>query len=227
MFNSIILSCEHAGNSVPENFKYLFDEDPGVLETHRGWDAGAWELAQFLASQLNAPLHGCDTTRLLIEANRSLDNPQLFSQYSLKLSNYEREKLIETIYHPYRSKIKEFLNIASKPVLHLSIHSFTPIWNNVERQVDVGILFDPDQPLEQTYSLRLKENLEAYLPEMKIKLNEPYKGTDDGFTTELRKQFAANQYAGIELEINQKYASDFSSIRNEIVRAIQAIGIRD
>jgi predicted N-formylglutamate amidohydrolase len=221
MFTSVILSCEHAGNIVPENYRYLFDQEPEMLNTHRGWDLGAWELAQFLAKQLNVPLFGCHTTRLLIEANRSLDNPQLFSEYSSKLSGLEKDKLIKTIYHPYRNKIKALLDTATKPVLHLSIHSFTPIWKGVERPVDIGILYDPDQSLESSFSLQLKEALETYLPNNKIKLNEPYKGTDDGFTTELRKQFLTNQYAGIELEVNQKYASDLPSIQLEILKAIQ------
>jgi predicted N-formylglutamate amidohydrolase len=223
MFKSVILSCEHAGNIIPEHYKYLFDQEPEVLETHKGLDPGAWKLAQFLATQLNVPLYGCHTTRLLIEANRSLDNPQLFSFYSSKLSSLEKEKLIETIYDPYRNKVREFLNTAAKPILHLSIHTFTPIWNGVERPVDIGILFDPDQELEQKFGIQLKSTLEIHLTNKKIKLNEPYKGTDDGFTTELRKHFPENQYAGIELEVNQKYATDLSAIQNEILIAIQAI----
>lgn len=223
MFNSVILSCEHAGNLVPDQYQYLFDKEPEVLNTHWGWDPGAWELAQFLATQLSVPLYGCSTTRLLIEANRSLENPQLFSKYSSNLSNTEKEKLIETIYHPYRNQVREFLIAAMKPILHLSIHTFTPIWNGIERQVDIGILFDPDQPLEKKNCDQFKEILEIYLPDKKIKLNEPYKGTDDGFTTELRKQIPNNQYAGIELEINQKYAADLSTIQNEILKTIKII----
>ncbi|MBL7870655.1 MAG: N-formylglutamate amidohydrolase [Cyclobacteriaceae bacterium] len=223
MFNSVILSCEHAGNMVPDHYQYLFDQNPEVLKTHWGWDLGAWNLAQFLSTQLNVPLYGCHTTRLLIEANRSLDNSQLFSDYSSKLSNAEKAKLIEIIYHPYRIQVREFLNTAPKSVLHLSIHSFTPIWNGVERPVDIGILYDPDQTLEHTFSLHLKEALETCLPGMKIKLNEPYKGTDDGFTTELRKQFALNQYAGIELEVSQKYTTDLSTIQDKILASIQTV----
>jgi predicted N-formylglutamate amidohydrolase len=227
MFKSVILSCEHAGNLVPEKYTYLFDQQPEVLNTHRGWDPGAWELAQFLSKQLNLPLFGCHTTRLLIEANRSLDNPQLFSEYSSKLSESEKEKLIKNIYHPYRNQIKDLLSGAIKPILHLSIHSFTPVWNGVERPVDVGILYDPKQSLEHAFSLRLKEALETHLPNKKIKLNEPYKGTDDGFTTELRKQFPSSHYAGIEIEVNQKYARDIPSIQHKIFKAIQTIGILD
>jgi predicted N-formylglutamate amidohydrolase len=40
------------------------------------------------------------------------------------------------------------IEASKKPVLHLSIHSFTPIWSGVERKVDIGILFDPDNKSE-------------------------------------------------------------------------------
>ena len=106
-------------------------------------------------------------------------------------------------------------------VLHLSIHSFTPIWHGVERAVDIGILFDPDRKLETNYCQQLKLALEEKLPNQSIKLNEPYKGTDDGFTTWLRKRYADKAYAGIELEVNQKYASRLPSIKREIFEAVE------
>lgn len=222
MFKSIILSCEHAGNEVPDNLKYLFKDEPEILNTHRGWDLGAWKLAQFLSKKLNLDLYGYHTTRLLIEANRSLDSPQLFSEYSNKLSNSEKENLISTFYQPYRDKIQQQIDQSAKPVLHLSIHSFTPIWNGVDRDVDIGILFDPNRTLEKEYCEQLKLTFEKKLPNQSIKLNEPYKGTDDGFTTWLRKRYPDKEYAGIELEVNQKYATHLSSIQQEIFEAIEA-----
>lgn len=221
MFKSVILSCEHAGNEVPDNLRYLFAKEQEVLNTHQGWDIGAWNLAQFLSKKLNIDLYGCHTTRLLIEANRSLDSTHLFSKYSSVLSDPEKETLIQKIYYPYRNKIEDLIARSTNPVLHLSIHSFTPIWNGVERAVDIGILFDPQRTLETNYCQQLKLALEEKLPNQSIKLNEPYKGTDDGFTTWLRKRYANKVYAGIELEVNQKYASHHTSIKQEIVEAIE------
>jgi len=158
----------------------------------------------------------------LIEANRSLDNPSLFSEYSNLLPNTEKENLLHTIYKPYRNTIQQQIVKSEKPVLHLSIHSFTPIWNGVERDVDIGILFDPDRSLEVEFSHRLEENFKKHLLNKSIRLNEPYKGTDDGFTTWLRRSYANDAYAGIELEVNQKYATDLPSIQQEIFCAIEA-----
>ncbi|MEQ1586334.1 MAG: N-formylglutamate amidohydrolase [Cyclobacteriaceae bacterium] len=222
MFPSVILSCEHAGNEVPEYLFYLFRSEPSILETHRGWDIGAWKLAQFLSARLNAPLLGCHTTRLLIEANRSSNSNELFSTFSSPLTETEKEKLVRDFYLPYRNQIQNLVEEATKPVLHLSIHSFTPIWNGAERTVDIGILFDPDRPSESKYSHHLKEALEKTLPHLITKYNAPYKGTDDGITTWLRKLYPDAVYTGIEIEVNQKFASSLNIIQSEIAQSIQS-----
>jgi predicted N-formylglutamate amidohydrolase len=222
MFPSVILSCEHAGNKVPENLRYLFRSEPNVLETHRGWDIGAWKLAQFLSTSLNAPLLGCHTTRLLIEANRSPTSAELFSPFSSVLQDAEKEKLVRDFYLPYRNQIQNLVEQVTKPVLHLSIHSFTPVWNGVERAVDIGILFDPERPSESNFSHRLKRGLEKALPHLITKCNEPYKGTDDGVTTWLRNILPDSAYAGIEIEVNQKFALSLNTIQREIAQSIQS-----
>lgn len=222
MYQSVVFSCEHAGNHVPNEFIHLFQDEPEVIQTHRGWDPGAWTLAQFFASSLNAPLLGCESTRLLIEANRSEDSPELFSIFSKRLDSKQKEKLYTEIYQPYRNQLQEMIEVSPKPVLHLSIHSFTPVWNGVERAVDIGILFDPDKKSETDYSHQFKDELDKNLPDLKIRFNEPYRGTDDGITTWLRNFYPDANYTGIEIEVNQKFASDLSKIQYQILKAIQA-----
>ena len=39
---------------------------------------------------------------------------------------------------------------------------------------------------------------------LRVELNQPYLGIDDGLTTAMRQQFADHDYAGIELEINHR-----------------------
>ncbi|HZI25413.1 MAG TPA: N-formylglutamate amidohydrolase, partial [Chryseolinea sp.] len=84
-------------------------------------------------------------------------------------------------------------------------HTFTPVLNNQIRTVDIGILFDPNRKAESEFCRKLFDGLEQSLPYLSIKLNEPYKGTDDGFTTYLRTKFYDDEYLGIEIEVNQKY----------------------
>ena len=75
----------------------------------------------------------------------------------------------------------------------------------------------------QTVNLILQ--LQQELSQFKIRFNYPYLGKADGLTTYLRKKFPAN-YTGIELEINQKYATgnQFSTaIKQAIVRVLERL----
>jgi predicted N-formylglutamate amidohydrolase len=220
---TLLVSCEHAGNEVPERYSTLFSEAKAVLASHRGWDPGALEVARFLAAELPARLFSMPVTRLLIEMNRSLDNPQLFSEFSDGLAEEEKTKLIDQYYFPYRNSIEQAIGKTRGGVIHLSIHSFTPVLNGAVRQVDVGLLFDPDRKPELQFCSALKRNLGRELTELTIAFNEPYKGTDDGLTTFLRKKFPGNKYLGIELEMNQKVVGTpfFYSLKPSLLSGIK------
>lgn len=200
---NIVISCEHAGREVPDKYLEYFSLHQAVLESHRGWDAGAWEVARYMSERLGVPCFGCQTTRLLIEVNRSLHHPQLFSEFVAHLSAQERDELIQTVYWPYRKSVEDMIENSKQPVLHLSVHSFTPILNGLKRNLEIGLLFDPDRSEEVSVCEDFKTKLAKSLPGYRIKFNEPYKGTDDGFTTYLRTKFVNDHYRGIEIEINQ------------------------
>jgi len=222
---ALVISCEHAGNLVPEQYRHLFNGQEDVLQTHRAWDPGALGVAQFLALSFQAPLFLCPTTRLLIEANRSLHSSELYSAFSQKLPHHEKDKLRDTIYLPFRQATEKQIAECPLPVLHLSIHTFTPIWNGLERMVDIGILFDSARASEMSTALALQGKLMKKLPSYHIELNEPYKGTDDGFTTFLRTRFTDGRYAGIEIEINQKFYDTpiLSEIQEQLGKALREV----
>jgi len=220
MSYSVIFTCEHAGNEVPAKYQSLFTGQSEILQSHRGWDPGAWPLAHFLSHQMEAPLFGCMTTRLLIETNRSLDNPQLFSEFSSPLTQQTKDQLIRDIYKPFQWQVEMSVEKATKPVFHLSIHSFTPIWFGQERMVDIGILFDPLRNSEVSFSYQLTENLNNIFPKLKIQTNQPYQGTDDSFTSFLRRQYSDNEYIGIIIEVNQKFNTNLSLIEEGLAKSI-------
>jgi predicted N-formylglutamate amidohydrolase len=144
-------------------------------------------------------------SRLLIECNRSLHHPQLFSEFSNRLAKQTKHELIAKYYLPYRTSVESSINeyiSSQKQVLHISLHSFTPELNGVIRQNDIGLLYDPKRKQEKEFCLTFKDALIAQDPTLKIRANYPYLGSADGFTTHLRKQFPEN-YLGIELELNQ------------------------
>ncbi len=220
-----IVTCEHAVNTVPEAYLHLFKGHEDVLKTHLAYDPGAFEMSHSISDALRAKLFLGDVSRLLVECNRSLDNDQLFSSFTKGLKGNVKETLIKQYYEPYRLRVERYISKyqPKHKLLHLSIHSFTPVLNNIERKVDIGILCDESRRDELDFSLALKELLAQQLPDHVIMLNVPYQGTDDGFTTYLRKKHT-HKYLGIELEINQKF--HFNDAKDTITTAlIKAIKI--
>ncbi|TXE16171.1 N-formylglutamate amidohydrolase [Psychroserpens burtonensis] len=223
----LILTCEHGGNKIPNEYVYLFQENQEVLETHRGFDLGALDTFDYLKS-LSDYSKASTTSRLLIELNRSLHHSQLFSEYSNKLSVIQKNQITSTYYHPYRNEVSSIIsNFISKDdtVLHLSIHSFTPSLKNTKRECDIGLLYDPRKPSEKLFAALLKAKIKAKNHNLKVRFNYPYLGKSDGFTTYLRRQFKMN-YTGIEIEINQKYSKDNQMnllIKDRVLAAIKEI----
>ncbi|MCB1149110.1 MAG: N-formylglutamate amidohydrolase [Chlamydiia bacterium] len=207
---NLLLSCEHGGNKVPKKYAPLFRGADAALCSHRGYDPGALKLARHLAKNFGAPLIYEEVTRLLIEMNRTLRSPTLFSEFTKELPEAEKKELIARYHAPYRARILETLKT---PALHFSVHSFTPVFNGVRRTLDIGLLYDPGRSLEKRIAKQLKEHLS---PRFTVRMNQPYKGIADGLTKELRRKFPDTLYAGIELEVNQSIVSDI-----EVLRALE------
>ncbi len=219
----LIITCEHAGKEIPVQYKSLFAQSEAVIDTHEGWDPGAWEVASHLSTALGVKAFGCHTTRLLIEVNRSLNSHQLFSRYTVGLGAQQKQELISEIYLPYRHEVQHKIEHLPYPVIHLSIHSFTPVLNGQERNVDIGLLFDPARQRESSFCQKYRDALISIDPQLNIRYNQPYLGTDDGFTTYLRGIFDDTNYAGIEIEVNQKFLANLEPIKNTLVSGLERL----
>lgn len=209
MDRQLIITCEHAGNEVPEEYNHLFQESPEALETHRGIDIGALELTNTIAEKMERKAYLHTVTRLLVDLNRSVQNPTLFSEFTREVSLNVREEIFEKYYQPHREKVQEEIeDIISRgnQAIHVGVHTFTPVWKNQERNVDVGFLFDPRSKQEQDFCWLWRHELKQRSSKLRLKMNEPYRGTMDGFTTYLRRQYKAKNYLGMEIEINQRFA---------------------
>lgn len=204
-----VTTCEHAGNEVPAEWRHLFVGHEDVLQSHRGWDPGAFELGRELARVLGAPYFAQTVTRLLVETNRSERHPRLFSEFTHGLPSEERRKLVETYYRPHRRRVVEAIENVLKyaeVVIHVGVHSFTPVWEGEERRVDIGLLYDPASPLERDLCARWRDELRRVRPDLRIRRNTPYRGISDGLTKTLRRAFGCERYVGIELEVSQALA---------------------
>jgi predicted N-formylglutamate amidohydrolase len=203
----LILSCEHGGNEVPVKYQYLFKNNQAVLNSHKGYDLGALDVFNALKPLSNTSFFSVES-RLLIELNRSLHHKNLFSEFSKELPLKEKESLIKS-YQTYRNAIETAIKTVvdrNERVLHIAVHSFTPILNEVKRNCDIGLLYDSRKEQEKEFSRRLKREILSVNDALNVRYNNPYLGKSDGFTTHLRKQFPKN-YLGIELEINQKFSN--------------------
>lgn len=211
MSRRLIISCEHAGNDVPEEYRHLFKHGRDTLQTHRGIDIGALDLTNAIAKKMEQEAHLHTVTRLLVDLNRSVQSPTLFSEFTRDEPLEVREDIFDRYYRPHREKVKaEIKKVIDQDyqAIHVGVHTFTPIWKNKEREVDVGFLFDPRSDQEQQFCWRWRKELNHLLPDLTLRMNEPYRGTMDGFTTYLRRQFPQNDYLGMEIEVNQKFTRD-------------------
>ncbi len=220
----LVLSCEHASADIPARFRSLFAGHESVLRTHRGWDPGTWQLGKRLSQRFQVPVLATKVSRLLIEVNRSLHHPKLFSEFSSPLQPEIKQQLIDEYYLPHRGALEQQIRTVLKRnhrVLHLSLHSFTGQWNGEPRTADLGLLYDPRRSAELSTSCRWQKSLRQRLPGLVIRRNYPYLGKADGLTTALRKKFTSTQYAGIELEVNQNHTPP-SHHWHDICRALEA-----
>jgi predicted N-formylglutamate amidohydrolase len=204
----LIVTCEHGGNRVPAAYAGLFRPHRRILDSHRGYDPGSLELARACARRLKAPLHFATVTRLLVELNRSKGHQALFSAITKSLPQAERDVLLRDYYFPYRQRIEADLARAiadGRRAVHFSIHTFTPKLDRKVRRADVGLLYDPRRPGEAIVCKSIRQSLQLQRPDLLVRMNYPYGGKADGFTTTLRTKWPADSYVGIEIEVNQKW----------------------
>jgi predicted N-formylglutamate amidohydrolase len=223
-----LVTCEHGGNRIPARYRPLFARHGALLASHRGYDPGALALARDFASALGAELVYSTTSRLLVELNRSSHHRKLFSEIARGLSQAEQDRILARYYLPYREWVEAQVDdgIASGGrLLHLSCHSFTPNLNGIERRADIGLLYDPRRAPELAFCTRWQREIQEEQPSLLVRRNYPYRGSDDGLTTWLRRRYPQSAYAGIELEVNQKFplgnAQAWRAMRQWIVASFE------
>ena len=216
---AFLVSCEHAVNHVPEAWRYLFSGREEILATHRGFDPGALTLARCLANALAAPCFEAEVTRLLIDHNRSPGNRGLWSEFSRNLSDREKKKILDDYYHPFRRRVADWIRDRHQKglaVVHLSVHSFIPVLKGQTRRADIGLLYNPGHPAEYAFARAWQKRLKMLAPELRVRLNYPYRGASDCHQRSYRRLYPANAYLAFELEVNQALADRPSQQWNKL-----------
>ncbi|HJW56746.1 MAG TPA: N-formylglutamate amidohydrolase [Burkholderiaceae bacterium] len=224
----VVITCEHGGNRIPGPYRHLFQNAQQVLNTHRGYDIGAAALARDLAAAFAAPLFLSTVSRLLIDLNRSVGHPRLYSEFTRNTGADLRRKILQHYYAPYRTNAETCIRQAierGQHVIHVSSHSFTPELDGEVRNADIGLLYDPKRSTEVNLGRRYRAALQVQAPACKTRMNYPYTGISDGFISYLRRHFSGDVYTGIEIEMNQKHVTAGSrhwrQLRKVVIEALQ------
>jgi len=224
----IVVTCEHGGNNVPREYAHLFSGRERLLGSHKGHDHGSYDLAKDLAKALNAAFHYSKTSRLLVDLNRSLGHPGLFSAITGRVNHAGKLRILEKYYHPHRNAVEAYIESrinAGMTILHIAVHTFTPELRGIKRRADAGLLYDPSRTGERELCIRMQKALTALKPAFTVRRNYPYLGAADGLATYLRKRLPCSRYLGIELEINQKHPLGdrplWRTLRKDIISGIK------
>ncbi|MGE4061825.1 MAG: N-formylglutamate amidohydrolase [Rhodospirillaceae bacterium] len=184
----LVITGDHAGNIVPPEF-----EDLGLprseLTRHIGWDIGVAGVARRLAKRMNAPAVLTRVSRLVIDPNRPLGDPDSIPLVSdgtpipgnQNLSASERTARAAAYFHPYHQAIDgqiERLRRAGRTPAVLCMHSFTPQLNHkgTPRPWHVGVMFSFDRTLADHLIDALSR-----IADTVVGVNEPYSGLTHGY----------------------------------------------
>jgi predicted N-formylglutamate amidohydrolase len=150
----LLVVCDHASRRVPAALNNL-GLDELALGRHIASDIGAGDVAARLAQVLHAAAVLANYSRLVIDCNRSLDDPTSILAISdgelipgnQGLSDEDKAERARQFFHPYhdaiRRRLESFERRGITPAF-VAIHSFTPVFKDFQRPWQIGILWDKD-----------------------------------------------------------------------------------
>jgi len=175
-----LITCDHAGNHVPDNVGGgslgLPDAD---MARHIAWDPGAAGVARALGRLLDAPVVGCNISRLVIDPNRGEDDPTLLMRLydgSVIPANRdadanERARRLDAYYRPYHATLARLAARRDDTVI-CSVHTFTPqLRGRAPRPWHIGVLSAHDRRLVDPVLTHLRAQ-----PDLCVGDNVPYVG---------------------------------------------------
>ena len=201
----LVLACDHASNRVPRALHHL-GLAPARLREHIAWDIGAADVARRLARRFDAPLALTAYSRLVIDCNRSLNDPTSIPAESdgiavpgnRGLSQGQRLQRAEALFEPYHEAVARV--VAGKashgpPPAVVSVHSFTPVFQRTRRPWHIGVLWNEDRRIALPLLAALRR-----VPEVLVGDNEPYSARDGvGYTIAAHAERAGLAHVAVEI----------------------------
>ena len=142
----------------------LFAGFEALLQTHRGYDAGALALAE-------RPGQGAGRALVRLHHQPPADRPQPLHRPSAPVlrghagsARQGSQRDTGKYYLPYRNKVEADIAAAiarGSRVIHIASHSFTPVLDGAVRNADIGLLYDPARRGEVELCRRWQAQLRA------------------------------------------------------------------
>jgi len=227
----VVLVCDHASRQIPAALGNLGLAND-ILESHVAWDPGASALAAEISQRLNAPLISSGFSRLVCDVNRQPGTPESIRQTSevheipgnLNVSVVDQNNRVAAIYDPFHAAIEATLERRPYQSILVTIHTFTPVYFDQNRAVELGLVFDDDPRLADAMA-----SIADQFTSMETRQNEPY-GPDDGVTHTLRRHAVPRGILNVMIEIrNDLVAKHQDQVRvagelgNLILEAIEQL----
>jgi len=207
-----VLICEHAARDIPPEYEGL-GLDEKTRTSHAAWDIGALSVATKLSKKLGAPLVSGGISRLVYDLNRPLDAPDAMPMKSEifaipgneNLTEAARQDRFSLVHEPFHCAVEQMIDrqaakLQAKPII-ITIHSFTPVYQGVKRDVEIGFLHHENAAFSE-----VMQAIEAESGTYVTALNEPY-DADDGVTYSLRRHAEDRGFDNTMIEI-----------RNDLIR---------
>ncbi|MDX1696760.1 MAG: N-formylglutamate amidohydrolase [Thiohalobacterales bacterium] len=179
----LLLVGDHVSNRIPRSLDGLGLDD-AVLGQHVASDIGTRKLITHLSQHLDAPAVLAGYSRLVVDLNRSLEDPTSIPEVSdgipipgnRGLTREERAMRVHCFYRPYRATIDGMLHrFRDRGIVpaFISIHSFTPqLEDRKHRPWQIGLMWDKDPRIPLPMLARLREHPQDIV----VGDNEPYSG---------------------------------------------------
>jgi predicted N-formylglutamate amidohydrolase len=231
-----LVTCEHGSDLVPSSLARYFDaqESDGRFVCANGFDVGARQVARHFANRLGCPAVEAKFSPTVIDCNRPMNHRLLFSPLARKLPLSDRQGLVRDVHSVHQSRVRALIDHQQRcgeQTIHLAIHSFAPFEPgkgldkdsrrcDSARRTDLGLLYDPSRALERELCAHWYETLFERVPMIRVRRNYPMRGTREGLTQSLRREYPADSYLGIELQMNQAWCARELSISRHVLDGI-------
>jgi len=207
-----LLTGDHAGRAIPWQLGTLGLRD-SERARHIAWDIGIAGVTERLAEALDATAVLQAYSRLVIDCNRQpgLDSsiPTISEVTAIPgnqdLSLAEREARRREIFLPYHEQIAGLIAArrrAGRRIVLVAMHSFTPVFKGLARQIEIGILYNRDTRLAH-----ILLDLLRHEGDLAVGDNQPYAVGDlTDYTVPVHAEPAGLPH--VEIEIRQDLIAD-------------------